>query len=173
LAFTIYNINVTNRVSTYRTRLSCAAFFMEGNFMWNMIWPILVVVAANTIYNISAKSTPSTINPFASLLVSYLVAATCAAVLFFVTSEQKNLGAELVKANWATFSLGAAIVFLEFGFLCIYRVGWKMSTANLIASIVLACVLLIVGIFLYKETLSMRQILGMVVCGVGLVLITK
>ena len=30
--------------------------------MWNMIWPILIVVGANTVYNVSAKSTPSNVN---------------------------------------------------------------------------------------------------------------
>ncbi|EGW37756.1 hypothetical protein DOT_4149 [Desulfosporosinus sp. OT] len=38
--------------------------------MWNMLWPILIVVAANAIYNSSAKSTPTNINSFASLSVT-------------------------------------------------------------------------------------------------------
>ena len=141
--------------------------------MWNMLWPILIVVAANTIYNISAKSTPAAINSFASLSVTYLIAMICSTVMYFVTSEQKNLLLELSKTNWTTYALGIAIVGLEFGFLCVYRAGWKISMANLFASIALACVLLIVGFFLYKETLSLRQILGMAACVVGLILIAK
>jgi multidrug transporter EmrE-like cation transporter len=93
--------------------------------------------------------------------------------MFLVTSENKSILLELSKANWTTYSLGAAIVGLEFGFLCVYRAGWKISTAHLFASIALACVLLIVGFVLYKETLSLRQTLGMVVCAVGLILIAK
>ena len=141
--------------------------------MWNMLWPIFIIVGANTVYNISAKSTPAGINSFASLAVSYLVAMVCSVVMYFITSEQKNLVAELSKANWTTYALGVAIVGLEFGFLCAYRVGWKISTASLFASISLACVLLIVGVLIYKEMLSLRQILGMGVCAVGLVLIAK
>lgn len=141
--------------------------------MWNMLWPILIVVAANTIYNISTKSTPENINLFASLSVTYLIAMVCSIIMYFIASEKKNLLVELSKANWTTYVLGAAIVGLEFGFLCVYRAGWKISTANLFASITLACVLLIVGFFLYKESLSLRQILGMGVCVVGLILIAK
>ena len=141
--------------------------------MWNMLWPILIVVAANTIYNISAKSTPAAINSFASLSVTYLIAMICSTVMYFVTSGQKNLLLELSKTNWTTYALGLAIVGLEFGFLCVYRAGWKISMANLFASIALACVLLIVGFFLYKETLSLRQILGMAACVIGLILIAK
>jgi drug/metabolite transporter (DMT)-like permease len=138
-----------------------------------MIWPILIVIAANTIYNISSKSTPVSINSFASLSVTYLIAFICSIILFFVTSEKKNLLLELSKSNWSAYALGIAIVGLEFGFLCVYRAGWKMSTANLFASIALACVLLIVGFLLYKETLSLRQVLGMGVCVLGLILIAK
>lgn len=141
--------------------------------MWNMLWPILTVVAANTVYNICAKSTPQGINPFASLAASYFVAMLCAVVLFFVTGAQKNLFAELTKANWTTYALGVAIVGLEFGTLCVYRAGWKISTANLVASITLSCVLLLVGLLLYKETLTAKQVIGMAVCGVGLFLIAR
>ncbi len=148
-------------------------FFERRNIMWNMIWPILVVVGANTVYNIAAKSTPNEVNSFASLSVSYVVAAVFAVVIFFITSEQKSILTELSKTNWTAYALGIAIVGLEFGFLCIYRAGWKVSTANLFASITLACVLLIVGMLLYKEAISGRQLAGMAVCAVGLVLIAK
>ncbi len=139
--------------------------------MWNMLWPILVVVAANTAYNISAKSTPVNINLFASLSITYLVAMIFSVMMYFLTDEKKNLLLELSKANWTTYALGIAIVGLEFGFLCVYRAGWKISIANLFASITLACVLLIVGFLLYNESLSLHQILGMGVCAAGLVMI--
>jgi len=141
--------------------------------MWNMLWPILIVVAANTIYNISAKSTPANINLFASLSVTYLIAMICSIIMYFVTGEKKNLLLELSKANWTTYALGVAIVGLELGFLCVYRAGWKISIANLFAGITLACVLLIVGFLFYKEALSLRQLLGMGVCAAGLFLIAK
>lgn len=141
--------------------------------MWNMLWPILIVVGANTFYNISAKSTPEEINAFASLAVTYLVAMLCSVGMFFVTGEQKNLALELTKANWATYILGIAIVGLEYGFICIYRAGWKIGVASLFASIALSCVLLLVGIFLYKEALSLRQYIGIGVCVAGLILILR
>ena len=141
--------------------------------MWNMIWPILIVVGANTVYNISTKSTPTDVNSFASLTLTYLVAAASSLAMFFITAEQKNIFIELSKTNWTAYALGLAVVGLEFGFLCIYRAGWKISTAHLVASITLSCVLLLVGLLLYKEALSLRQIIGMGVCAVGLILMTK
>lgn len=93
--------------------------------------------------------------------------------MYFITSEKKNIFLELSNANWTTYALGVVIVGLEFGFLCVYRAGWKISTANLYAGITLACVLLIVGFLFYKESISLRQILGMGACAVGLILIAK
>ena len=141
--------------------------------MWNMIWPLLVVVGANTVYNISKKSTPSNVNPFASLAVSYAIGTVFSVIMFYITSDNKNIIAEVSKTNWTALALGVAIVALEFGYICIYRAGWKISVATLIANISLACVLMIVGILLYKESISLRQIIGIAISAIGLVLIAK
>jgi len=141
--------------------------------MWNMLWPVLVVVGANTIYNISTKSTPANVNAFASLAMTYVMAALSSVVLFFLTSDSKNLLAELAKTNWTAYALGIAIIGLEFGYICIYRAGWKIGVASLVANISLACVLLVVGYFFYKEVVTLKQLLGMGVCALGLMLIVK
>ena len=38
--------------------------------MWNYIWPVLLVVGANTFYHICSKSTPDNVQPFATLVVT-------------------------------------------------------------------------------------------------------
>ena len=141
--------------------------------MWNLLWPMLIVICANTVYNISTKSTPADINSFASLAVTYTVAAVSSLLLFFITSENRDLAAELTKTNWTAFALGIAIVALEFGFICIYRAGWKISIASLVANISLACILLLVGVLLYREAVSARQVIGMLLSAAGLILIAK
>lgn len=138
-----------------------------------MLWPVLVVVGANTIYNISTKSTPANVNAFASLAMTYVMATLSSVVLFFLTSDSKNLLAELAKTNWTAYALGIAIIGLEFGYICIYRAGWKIGVASLVANISLACVLLVVGYFFYKEVITLKQLLGMGVCAIGLMLIVK
>ena len=139
--------------------------------MWNMIWPMLIVITANTFYNVCAKSTPQGVNSIASLTITYLIAAAASLIMFFVTGEQKNIWQEFSKANWTSAVLGIAVLALEFGYICIYRAGWKVSTASVIANIALACVLVFVGMLLYKETITLRQIIGMLVCAAGLYLI--
>ncbi|RCX18768.1 EamA-like transporter family protein [Anaerobacterium chartisolvens] len=141
--------------------------------MLNFIWPIFVVVAANTVYNICAKSTPAGVQPFASLAVTYLTAAFLSVLLFFATSGSKDIVAEARKIDWTSLVFGCSIVALEFGYIYIYRVGWKVSTGSLIANVCLACVLLVIGIVLYKESITLRQIAGMVLCIAGIFMISK
>lgn len=141
--------------------------------MWNLIWPILIVVAANTLYNICTKSTPEDINSFASLFVTYLVASAASLGMFFITAREKNFIEELAKANWTSYILGLVIVGLEFGFIAIYRAGWKISMGSVVANISLAFALVIVGALMYKEQVSLCQIIGVCVCAIGLYLISK
>lgn len=140
--------------------------------MWNMLWPVLIVVFSNVLYNICQKMTPESVNPFGTLMVTYLASAVITALLFALTSGISALPAELRKANWTSFLLSASIVGLETGFIFLYRAGWKVSTGPLVCNIALAVVLVFVGMFLYKETVSLRQVLGMLLCSAGLVLIT-
>ena len=141
--------------------------------MWHMLWPVLVVIIANTVYHISAKSTPAGIDPFASLTLTYAIAGVVSVLMFFITAEQKNILQEVTKANWATYVLSTSIVFLEFGYLMVYRAGWPVSTASLVCNLTVCCILLFVGLLCYKEIISARQMVGIVVCGLGLFLVSK
>ena len=117
------------------------------------------------------KSMPSDVNPFGALMVTYAVAAIITAIIFVFMVKPSNVVFELSKINWTSIVLALVIVGLEVGYVFVYRAGWNVSTASVVANIGLACVLIFVGYFLYKENVSIRQILGIVVCMFGLVLI--
>jgi len=136
-------------------------------------WPILVVIGANTVYNICAKFTPNGVNAFASLFITYIVAAATVLALFFITSPQKNLITALSQANWTAVVFGFSLVALEFGYIFIYRVGWNVSIGSLVANIGLACILLVIGIVIFKESINTTKVIGMLTCIIGLILINK
>jgi len=117
------------------------------------------------------KSMPGDVNPFGALMVTYLVAAIISAIIFVYVVGPTNVGVEISKINWTSVVLALAIVGLEVGYVFVYRAGWTVSTASVVANIGLACVLIFVGYFLYKENVSLNQIVGVVVCMFGLVLI--
>lgn len=139
--------------------------------MWKLIWPILIVILSNTFYNVCMKSMPSDVNPFGALMLTYLVAAIISAIIFVFSVGPSNIGDGLSKINWTSVILALAIVGLEVGYVFVYRAGWAVSTASVVANIGLACVLIFVGYFLYKENISINQIVGIVLCMFGLVLI--
>ena len=139
--------------------------------MWTMFYPISIIVISNIFYNICAKSTPNGVNAFASLTITYLIAAIVSFATFLFSSKGKNIFTELEKTNWTTFVLGIVIVGLELGYILAYRNGWSMNTASVTANITLAVALIFVSFVFYKETITIKQIAGIVLCGGGLVLI--
>ena len=139
--------------------------------MWNYIWPILLVIGSNTVYNICAKSTPAEANSFVSLSITYLVGALLSIGMFFLTSAGKDYFVELKKLNCASVVLWASVVALVFGYIAIYRAGWKVSVGSLVANIGLAVILILVGVIFYKELISIKQICGIMLCLGGLLLL--
>jgi drug/metabolite transporter (DMT)-like permease len=140
-------------------------------FMFSYIWPIALVVVSNTLYQICANSVPEDMNPFASIIVTYLVGAAVSAILYFVLGSGGNLVREFGKVNMAPFVLGLAIVGLEAGWIYAYKAGWQVSTGFIVQSSFLAIVLLLVGYLLYHEALTWNKLLGAAICLIGLIFI--
>lgn len=136
--------------------------------MLSYIWPIALVVTANVFYQICAKSVPGDIDPFASIIVTYLVGAAASALLYFVIGPGGDITKEFEKLNWAPFVLGISIVGLEAGWIYAYKAGWQVSTGFIVQSAFLAIVLLLVGYFLYSESLSWNKLIGIAICLIGL-----
>jgi len=139
--------------------------------MWGYIWPLVLIVVSNVVYHIVAKQTPASANTFLSLTVTYLAGAAVAFVGYLATSSGKSLGQNFSQLNWTSWVLGLAIVGLETGFIYLYRAGWKLSTGPLVANTLVAILVIAVGLLFYKETLSVKQIIGIALCMGGLVLV--
>ena len=139
----------------------------------NYIWPIALVVLANTVYQVCAKSVPDTMNPLASLTITYAVGAAFSLALYLLLNRGGNLLREYSRVNWAPFVLGIAIVGLEVGFIYAYKAGWTVSTASIVQSAFLAVALIAVGFLLYREAITWNKVVGIVICLIGLVFINK
>ncbi|BDF71492.1 membrane protein [Oscillospiraceae bacterium] len=139
----------------------------------NYIWPIALVVLANTVYQVCAKSVPDTMNPLASLTITYAVGAVFSLALYLLLNRGGNLLREYSRVNWAPFVLGLAIVGLEVGFIYAYKAGWTVSTASIVQSAFLAVALIAVGYLLYREAITWNKVVGIVICLIGLVFINK
>lgn len=141
--------------------------------MFQLYWPIALIVLSNIFYNICAKEAPSNVNPFAALSVTYTVAASFSIVLYFLLNHGGSLLEEYHRLNWSGFILGLAIVGLEAGSIYMYKAGWNISTGQLVHSSILAIALILVGVLFYHEGISAKKIAGILICMVGLYFINK
>lgn len=139
--------------------------------MINYIWPMVLIVASNTVYQICAKEVPGQVSPFASLTITYLVGALCTAILHFILRPNENILKQFTQLNWAPFALGLVIVGLEVGWIFAYKAGWQVNTGFIMQSAILAILLIFVGALLYHESVSWNKLVGIAACFVGLVFI--
>ena len=138
-----------------------------------MLWPILLGVCSELVYQVCAKSTPAEVHPLASLSVTYVVGAAISAVLYYALSKGGSLMREFSHLNWTAFALGAAIVGLELGAIYIYKVGWTVSTGPLVRSVCAMIALTLMGILVFRDALTASKIIGIVLCVVGVIFINK
>ncbi len=141
--------------------------------MFMYVFPIVLIVMSNIVYNVCQKSTPQNANPFSALLITYLTAAILTLIVSFFYRSDKGFFQSFNELNWTSVVLGGAIVGLELGYLLAYRAGWNISVGSLVANIILALMLIPIGILFYKEGFAFNQIIGVVFCMVGLILINK
>ena len=137
------------------------------------IFPIVIIVVSNILYQICAKSVPENMNPLASLTVTYTIGALASAILYFIFNKDADLIREYSRINWAPFVLGIVIVGLEAGFIYAYKAGWPVSTASIVQSSFLAAALIVVGFLFYQETVTWNKLVGIAICLIGLVFMNK
>lgn len=142
--------------------------------MFNMYWPIALIVLSNVFYHICSKQVPEAVDPMAALTVTYSVGAVTAVIMYFVLNRgETSLLKEYSSVNWTSVVLGVAIVGLEVGCIYMYRAGWNINTGYMFESAILAVVLLFVGKFLFGEPLTATKLAGVAVCLAGLWLMKR
>ena len=132
---------------------------------------ITLAIASSALYHFVAKSTPSNVNFAVSLLVTYAVAFLVTLLGFFFFPPRNGIAAELNQLNWASIALAIAVVGIEFGFLLTYRAGWNLGIAAVLVNVVASLILVPVAIFVFKDEISWINVLGILVCLTGLVML--
>jgi len=137
-----------------------------------LAWLTLAIVATVG-YHLVLKVTPRNVNPILSLAATYLVVAV-ALVTVYLLAPAATPAREAVKLlNWTVFALAAAIIFLDIGFLMLYRSGFDVSLGQLVTQSAAALLLLGLGVVLFRERLNLANLAGIALCVVGLWLINR
>lgn len=139
--------------------------------MFLFYFSITLAICSSALYHFSAKSTPASVDFPISLIVTYSVAIVVTLLVAFFFPAKNGVSAELKQLNWASFLLAIAIVGIEFGFLLVYRSGWNLGLAAVLVNVVASLILVPVAIFVFKDQLNWVNIVGILVCLAGLMML--
>lgn len=137
------------------------------------ITAMLLAILASALYHLFTRAIPQGVHPLLSLMVTYMTAIVLCLALLPLFPLNGSLGEELRHLNWSSFAVALAVVGIEAGFLLAYRAGWNISLAAIVANVAVTAALLPVGLLLFKERVSLVQVIGLVLCVAGLVLINR
>jgi len=131
-----------------------------------------MIIFGGVLYHVAQKSVPRPVNPFAAIMFAYAIGiALCAIGLAF--GGGGGLLDSVKNSNWAVAALGVGALIIEVGFMLAYRAGWNVSVASVVTNISVALILIPIGLFVFKEHLSLRSAAGVACCLLGLYLISK
>jgi multidrug transporter EmrE-like cation transporter len=137
-----------------------------------LIW-LGVAIAATVAYHIVMKLTPASANPYLSLAVTYAVVTVAFSAVYVALPGPAALREAFGQLNWTTLALGVVLVFVDHGFLLLYRGGFDVSLGQIVTQSAAALLLLLIGVAWLNEKLTLVNIGGILLCVVGLWLINK
>lgn len=140
--------------------------------MFSTWWPLLLVVLSGVGYQVGLKEVAGVGDPMISLMVTYLAASAVSFVIYFFQSLGKeSFFRGVFSVNVSAMGLGLAIVGIEVGTLFMYRAGWTVNVAFVVANSLIVAALMLTGFLLYKEKLTLRQLIGVGISLAGILCI--
>ena len=125
---------------------------------------IALVVVGNIVYQLGQRAIPRDANPVVATLAAYLSAFAVTRGTIPFLARGVAFGSAWQKLDGSTILVGFGIVAVELGFLLVYRAGWAISTAPLLANAIVAVVLLGIGAVAFKEPITVARAAGIMLC---------
>ena len=125
------------------------------------------------LYHLAQKSIPREMNPFHATAIAYGLGILVCAILGLTYPTNRSVTNSLKLTNWAVLAMGAGAATIEVGFMLAYRVGWKISLTAVATNVAATAILIPIGLLLFREQISPRNLLGVVFCLVGLILVIR
>ena len=127
-----------------------------------------VAIACTVGYHLVLKLTPAGVNPLLSLMVTYALVTVLFGALLAASPGGFEWRQEARQLNWTAIALAVAIVGLDLGFLFLYRGGFEVSLGALVTQSSAAMLLLVIGMTVFREKISLANGAGVMLCLFGL-----
>jgi drug/metabolite transporter (DMT)-like permease len=131
---------------------------------------ITLAIFSTALYHFSQRQIPADVNPAVSVIVTYVVSLGLCFILLYFLPPKDGIVSALQHLNWASYVLAFSLVGLEVGFLLAYRAGWSIGLAAVVVNVVASLILIPVALILFKDKLSWVNIVGILACLAGLVM---
>ena len=134
----------------------------------------LVVAVISTVgYHLALKLTPEAANPYLSLAAAYAVGGLIFAIGYVMSPGAGTFRVHLQTLSWTPLALAAAVVVLDLAYLMLYRAGYELSFGQLVTQSSAALLLVVLGVAVFREKLSLANVGGILLCIAGLWLINR
>ena len=132
---------------------------------------ISLTILSSTLYHVTQKKIPAGVNPAVSIIVTYIVSLFLSLILLYFLPAQGGFISAFKQLNWASYVLAFSLVGLEVGFLLVYRAGWNIGLTAVLVNVSAGLILVPIAIYLFKEKLSTINLIGILVCLIGIVML--
>lgn len=132
----------------------------------------VIAILGAVSYQYFVKRVPAGINPVVSVIGVYLCVLVLSFILLPFFPAEGGLAKHFRQINWVQVAVAVSVLFLELGFLLMYRYGWNLSTGNLVTGVIVNILLLTLGAALLGEKVSLINAAGIVLSIVGVALIS-
>ena len=140
---------------------------------FNYLAPAVLMIGSRVPYMIIQKVTTENIDPYISLCLCYSVCLIVVIGMYFLTKKGHKFLPELKKINWTAPVFGICLVCMDVSVLLMFRMGWNLSVGSVLLYVLLAIALVIVGAVFYKEKVTLKRLIGIVMCIAGVILISE
>lgn len=123
-------------------------------------------------YQYFVKKIPVSINPVVSVLGMYVAVLALGLILLPFIPPEGGILKHIRQLSWIQLAAAVSVMFIELGFLLMYRYGWNLSTGNIVTGIFVNIILVGLGILLLGEKANLINIIGIVFSIIGVTLIS-
>ena len=141
--------------------------------MLNFYFPFGLAVGGGVLYHLAQKSIPKGMSPFVATIFAYAIGIVLCGIFAAIYPNGKSLADSVKEVNWAVLGLGFGVAAIEVGFLLAYRAGWKLGITTIAANVAMTVVLIPIGFAIFKDHLSLRTVVGLAFCILGLILVVR
>jgi drug/metabolite transporter (DMT)-like permease len=132
---------------------------------------LVVVIVSGVVYHLAQKGSRGD-SPWLILTIAYSAALAMTVSLAVATGEAKKWTFSFAQGA-SGLLIGVAALGIEAGYFFLYRSGWKLASASVIAGAIGTTVLALLGMTIFRESMTVPRALGIALATGGAALLAR